>query len=96
MTIRAITQSVQPNPSVNPKAGSARVGQSQQQTPTPRQDQVNDSQQGRALADSLYRKTIYDQPQDSRTSKAISTYKEYAYLERREEVKAMLNVSVYA
>ena len=97
MTIRAIRQPIQVNPAPQ-RTGQATRGSDndlRSQTP-PLSAQVSDSQQGRKLADALYRQTIYDQPRDSRTSTAIATYKEYAFLERREEVKAMLHVSVYA
>lgn len=54
----------------------------------------NHSPQGEQLAESLYQQTIYDQP-SPKVNKAISTYKQYAFLERREEVQTLLSVSVY-
>ncbi len=97
MTIRAINNAITVNPAVQSKGEGARVKErGQQEQATTQSATVNDSKQGRRLADALYRQTIYDQPRDTRTSTAIATYKEYAFLERREEVKSMLHVSVYA
>ncbi|MBQ4833393.1 hypothetical protein J8L70_09105 [Pseudoalteromonas sp. MMG010] len=46
-------------------------------------------------AQSQYSNTIYDQP-NAQTSKAISTYTEFANLERRAEVQSMIGVDIYA
>ncbi len=97
MTIRAINNAISVNSGVQSSGRGTRVGENVQQNEnTTQSSTVNDSKQGRVLADALYRQTIYDQPRDTRTSAAIATYKEYAFLERREEVKSMLHVSVYA
>lgn len=64
---------------------------------------VKSSQAGIALADKLqsetvppsYRQTIYDQP-TVKVSRAISTYTEFANLERRAEVQSLIGVDIYA
>ncbi|HEA17897.1 MAG TPA: hypothetical protein ENH88_15925 [Pseudoalteromonas prydzensis] len=64
---------------------------------------VKSSQAGIALADKLqsetvppsYRQTIYDQP-TAKVSRAISTYTEFANLERRAEVQNLIGVDIYA
>ncbi len=43
-----------------------------------------------------YQQTIYDQPTDPKTSRAIATYMEFANLERRAEVQSLIGVDVYA
>ena len=42
-----------------------------------------------------YSQTIYDQPSPT-VSKAISTYTEFANLERRDEVQDLIGVDIYA
>jgi hypothetical protein len=42
-----------------------------------------------------YSQTIYDQP-TAKNSKAISTYTEFANLERRAEVQNLIGVDIYA
>ena len=64
---------------------------------------VKSNQAGIALADKLhsetltpnYRQTIYDQP-TAKVSRAISTYTEFANLERRAEVQNLIGVDIYA
>ncbi|CAM4407775.1 hypothetical protein [Pseudoalteromonas ostreae] len=64
---------------------------------------VKSSQAGIALADKLqsdtaqpsYQQTIYDQP-TAKVSRAISTYTEFANLERRAEVQNLIGVDIYA
>ncbi|KTF16823.1 hypothetical protein [Pseudoalteromonas sp. H105] len=48
---------------------------------------------GKALPE--YQQTIYDQP-SPKVSKAISTYTEFANLERRAEVQNLIGVDIYA
>ncbi|MCF2860687.1 hypothetical protein FIU82_17285 (plasmid) [Pseudoalteromonas sp. THAF3] len=98
MTIRTVN-SLTTNPALELKRNQQPVGDGRaQEKPALEQpaSSVKDSSQGRRLADALYRQTIYDQPANTRTSNAIATYKEYAFLERRQEVQSMLSVSVYA
>ncbi len=66
----------------------------------PRPDFVKSSDKGIRLAERLqsgsdYRQTIYDQP-NFKASRAISTYTEFAYMERRAEVQSLIGVDVYA
>lgn len=65
---------------------------------------VKSSQAGFELAQKLqstrsetnnYQQTIYDQP-SAKVSKAISTYTEFANLERRAEVQNLIGVDIYA
>ncbi|MGO2011992.1 MAG: hypothetical protein ACTJH9_04895 [Pseudoalteromonas sp.] len=63
---------------------------------------VKSSQSGVELAKQLslhssktYQNTIYDQP-SARISKAISTYTEFANLERRADVQSLIGVDIYA
>lgn len=66
---------------------------------------VKSSQAGIDLANKLqinsrktplgYQQTIYDQP-TPKVSKAISTYTEFANLERRAEVQNLIGVDIYA
>lgn len=66
---------------------------------------VKSSQAGFDLAQKLqlnsnktntqYQQTIYDQP-SPKVSKAISTYTEFANLERRAEVQNLIGVDIYA
>lgn len=66
---------------------------------------VKSSQAGFELAQKLqstssksnaaYQQTIYDQP-SPKVSKAISTYTEFANLERRAEVQNLIGVDIYA
>lgn len=66
---------------------------------------VKSSQEGFDLAQKLqlnsnktntqYQQTIYDQP-SAKVSKAISTYTEFANLERRAEVQNLIGVDIYA
>lgn len=68
-------------------------------------DFVKSSQAGFELAQKLqsanassatsYQQTIYDQP-SPKVSKAISTYTEFANLERRAEVENLIGVDIYA
>ena len=67
-------------------------------------DYVKSSKEGVELANQLfktsaksneYSQTIYDQP-SAKISKAISTYTEFANLERRAEVKSLIGVDIYA
>lgn len=65
---------------------------------------VKNTKEGAALANELfnsstksnaYRQTIYDQP-TAQVSKAISTYTEFANLDRRAEVQALIGVNIFA
>lgn len=66
---------------------------------------VKSSQAGIELATKLqlhsakvapsYQQTIYDQP-TAKVSRAISTYTEFANLERRAEVQNLIGVDIYA
>ncbi|WP_105188949.1 hypothetical protein [Pseudoalteromonas sp. T1lg48] len=94
MSIRLISQAPAGAPQVHAQARSDKVVR--ETSAEPRGGKVNHSEHGRELAEALYRQTIYDQPRDSRTSAAIATYREYAFLQRREEVQAMLHISLYA
>ncbi len=67
-------------------------------------DYVKSSKEGVELANQLfkstaksndYSQTIYDQP-TAKNSKAISTYTEFANLERRAEVQNLIGVDIYA
>ncbi|AQP98545.1 MULTISPECIES: hypothetical protein [Pseudoalteromonas] len=67
-------------------------------------DYVKSSKKGEELANQLfkssaksneYSQTIYDQP-SAQVSKAISTYTEFANLERRAEVQNLIGVDIYA
>jgi hypothetical protein len=67
-------------------------------------DYVKNSTEGQARAEALYQassknteysQTIYDQP-NAQVSKAISTYTQFANLERRAEVQGLIGVDVYA
>ena len=67
-------------------------------------DYVKSSKEGADLANQMfktsaksneYSQTIYDQP-SAKISKAISTYTEFANLERRAEVKNLIGVDIYA
>ena len=67
-------------------------------------DYVKSSPEGLELAkeftkannkDNQYSQTIYDQP-TAQVSKAISTYTEFANLERRAEVQNLIGVDIYA
>ena len=67
-------------------------------------DYVKSSVEGVELANQLfkssaknneYSQTIYDQP-TAQVSKAISTYTEFANLERRAEVQNLIGVDIYA
>ena len=67
-------------------------------------DYVKSSPEGLELAkeftkanskDTQYSQTIYDQP-SAQVSKAISTYTEFANLERRAEVQNLIGVDIYA
>ncbi|MFY8327363.1 hypothetical protein [Pseudoalteromonas sp. ZZD1] len=70
-----------------------------------KQEYVKSSQEGFDLAQKLqlnsnktntqYQQTIYDQP-SPKVSKAISTYTEFANLERRAEVQNLIGVDIYA
>ncbi|WP_404343998.1 hypothetical protein [Pseudoalteromonas mariniglutinosa] len=64
---------------------------------------VKSSPQGLALAEQLqsaaqsaYQQTIYDKPNSPKISRAISTYTEFANLERRAEVQNLIGVDVFA
>tara|TARA_B100001059_G_C17726345_1_gene523664 strand:- start:56 stop:379 length:324 start_codon:yes stop_codon:yes gene_type:complete len=63
---------------------------------------VKTSTQGVALAAEFktesqnYQQTIYDKPNNPKISRAISTYTEFANLERRAEVQSLIGVDVYA
>ncbi|MBS3797631.1 hypothetical protein [Pseudoalteromonas sp. BDTF-M6] len=96
MSIRRISQAPASASEVRSRAHASKVVRETPSEPagTP-SGAVNHSAHGRELAEALYRQTIYDQPRDSRTSAAIATYREYAFLQRREEVQAMLHVSLY-
>ncbi|MEM0515787.1 hypothetical protein WCN91_10255 [Pseudoalteromonas sp. YIC-827] len=93
MSIRRISQAPASAHQVQPQARTNKL--ERETSPESAQGKVNNSQHGRELAEALYRQTIYDQPRDNRTSAAIATYREYAFLQRREEVQAMLHVSLY-
>lgn len=64
---------------------------------------VKSSQAGLVLAEQFksekaapsYQQTIYDQP-TAKVSRAISTYTEFANLERRAEVQNLIGVDIYA
>jgi hypothetical protein len=67
-------------------------------------DYVKTSAEGVELANRLFKtsakgdnfsQTIYDQP-SAKNSKAISTYTEFANLERRAEVQNLIGVDIYA
>jgi hypothetical protein len=67
-------------------------------------DYVKNSQEGVELANEFFKanaksnqfsQTIYDQP-SAQVSKAISTYTEFANLERRAEVQGLIGVDIYA
>ncbi|BED91268.1 MULTISPECIES: hypothetical protein [unclassified Pseudoalteromonas] len=67
-------------------------------------DYVKTSEEGLNLANQYftqntkstqYSQTIYDQPSPT-VSKAISTYTEFANLERRAEVQDLIGVDIYA
>jgi len=67
-------------------------------------DYVKSSKEGVELANQLFKssakgndfsQTIYDQP-SAKNSKAISTYTEFANLERRAEVQNLIGVDIYA
>tara|TARA_B100001059_G_C17550253_1_gene434902 strand:+ start:212 stop:541 length:330 start_codon:yes stop_codon:yes gene_type:complete len=67
-------------------------------------DYVKSSKEGVELANQLfkstaksndYSQTIYDQP-TAKNSRAISTYTEFANLERRAEVQNLIGVDIYA
>ncbi|WP_028834575.1 MULTISPECIES: hypothetical protein [unclassified Pseudoalteromonas] len=67
-------------------------------------DYVKSSPEGLELAkefvkantkEAQYSQTIYDQP-SAQVSKAISTYTEFANLERRAEVQSLIGVDIYA
>lgn len=67
-------------------------------------DYVKNSREGVELANQFfkasaantqYNQTIYDQP-SAHVSKAISTYTEFANLERRAEVQDLIGVDIYA
>ena len=67
-------------------------------------DYVKSSTEGLELAkefakantkEAQYSQTIYDQP-SAQVSKAISTYTEFANLERRAEVQSLIGVDIYA
>ncbi|WP_372762111.1 hypothetical protein [Pseudoalteromonas sp.] len=67
-------------------------------------DYVKNSREGQVLAQQFfqsnaqntqYSQTIYDQP-SAKVSKAISTYTEFANLERRAAVQDLIGVDIYA
>ena len=67
-------------------------------------DYVKSSPEGLELAkqftktnskEAQYSQTIYDKP-SAQVSKAISTYTEFANLERRAEVQSLIGVDIYA
>lgn len=91
------------------RAPSQVSGQTQRiyEQPAPQKtntDYVKTSQEGVELAKEFakanatgpqYSQTIYDQP-SAQVSKAISTYTEFANLERRAEVQNLIGVDIYA
>ncbi|WP_392353149.1 hypothetical protein [Pseudoalteromonas sp. PB2-1] len=63
---------------------------------------VKSSPQAVVIADKFkaesqsYQQTIYDKPSSVKVSRAISTYTEFANLDRRAEVQSLIGVDVYA
>ncbi|MEJ6476783.1 hypothetical protein [Pseudoalteromonas piscicida] len=90
---QAGTYQVKPQPK---KAVSSVVDD--QKTTTQNSAQIRTSEQGIALVEqfqSQQSSTIYDRP-NFRTGQAISEYRAIATEARRDEIKSMIGVSVYA